>query len=120
MMRRVSARIHEGSALDALASGAIASHFGLTKRLHDVVQRYVILLREARHRVLTPGQIGALAASLKRINEPWPTYSPTLLAVFMASAAPDPGAASAIANMKHSELIALVEDCEELIAGGVR
>lgn len=44
MSRSVSVRINPGSALDRLLNGPQGAQLGHTKRLHDIAERYEVLL----------------------------------------------------------------------------
>lgn len=113
---RIGARIVPGSAFDALADGPAATAWGLTQRLHDMTQRYALLLAQQPH-TLPADQVKVVAEGLNGVARPWPMFSGPILRLFLAGLLPVASRTQdALATQSHAQLISLVEDAEDLLA----
>ncbi len=117
--RSLSARIERGSALDALADGPQTRALGLTQRLHDVVERYQLLVGSVGE-PLAGSDLDALEGIVKIRTLPPPSdpLCRTGLALYATTLRPadDPDRlvlARRIELLTTAELIWLVERLEE-------
>lgn len=115
----VNARVIQGSALDAVVNGPVCRKFGFTKRLHDVVSRYDLMLRANPHGIpveaLAEIALG-LEAKFAPASIPWPTYNGSWLRDLLAEFAPGIWEGVVKYSLGAGELVSLLEDVEEYLA----
>lgn len=111
MSKALSFRPHTGSALDALASSSLAQARGLTRRLHDVAQRYHLLLANEPHPV-DAHLVRQMALELRKLNTELPVWEPGTLNLALGHLA----GLRQLPPLSYGQMMALVEELEETLA----
>lgn len=115
-MARISVRSRTLSALDAIADGPQAKAFGITRRLHDVAERYAALLSEASYPFCST-DLSRISDALAGVPLPGIGEPVTLRMVIVAAVTArfplEKQLLGMLETLQLAQLVALVEAVEE-------